>query len=151
MTKAEQKKVETEARYDFIKKTYAAVLECIPERTRGIRTIVQIRLDHKSSNRYIHFHKYGGDLNVLIYGDGNVAIEVKEIFHSDFKVQVYKYPEDNDRQPEFWKELKELLSGLIEIFVEHSFVDWHTYMDYVSVKQDLKAAYEQVKEDFCRE
>ncbi|MCD7819956.1 MAG: hypothetical protein LUH07_13065 [Lachnospiraceae bacterium] len=151
MTKAEQKKAETEARYDFIKKTYATVLECIPETTRGVRTTVQIRLDHKSSNRYIHFHKYGGDLNVLIYGDGNVAIEVKEIFHSDFKAQVFGYPEDNDRQQVFWQELKELLSDLIEIFVEHSFVDWHTYMDYVSVKQDLKAAYELVKADFCRE
>lgn len=33
----------------------------------------------------------------------------------------------------------------------NSFVDFHTYMDYVSETQDLETAYEQVKADFCRE
>lgn len=148
MTKAELKKLETEKKYDFIIRVYETVLNCIPAETRGYRKKVQVNIMHQNYSRYIRFHAYGADLKFQIYGDGNVAIELKEAFHSDHVEQIFEYSEDTNGQEAFLAELTELASGLIRVFIDRDVPDFHTYMDYVSAENSILAAYRNMKAEW---
>lgn len=148
MTKAELKKLETEKKYDFITRVYETVLSCIPAETKGYRKKVQVNIMHQNYSRYIRFHAYGADLKFRIYGDGNVAIELKEAFHSDHVEQIFEYTEDVDVQEAFLAELTELASGLIRVFIDRDTTDFHTYMDYVSVENSALTAYRDMKAEW---
>lgn len=148
MTKAELKKLETEKKYDFITRVYETVLNCIPAETRGYRKKVQVNIMHQNYSRYIRFHAYGADLKFQIYGDGNVAIELKEAFHSDHVEQIFEYSEDANVQEAFLAELSKLASGLIRVFIDRDVPDFHTYMDYVSAENSILAAYRNMKAEW---
>lgn len=144
MTKAELKKLETEKKYDFITRVYETVLNCIPAETRGYRKKVQVNIMHQNYSRYVRFHAYGADLKFQIYGDGNIAIELKEAFHSDHVEQIFEYDTDTDAQETFLAEFAELATGLIRAFIDRNSTDFHTYMDYVSAENGVLAAYQKM-------
>lgn len=144
MTKAELKKLETEKKYDFISRVYEIVLMCIPAETRGYRKKVQVNIMHQNYSRYIRFHAYGADLKFQIYGDGNIAIELKEAFHSDHVEQIFEYGADLEVQETFLAGFAELAAGLIRVFIDRNSVDFHTYMDYVSAENNVLTAYQKM-------
>ena len=148
MTKAEIKKMETEKKYDFINRVYETVLRCIPMETRGYRKKIQVYVTHMNFNRYIRFHAYGQDLAFQIYGDGNVAIEMKEAFHSDHTEQIFEYDADIVIQDAFVDELAKMAPCLIRVFIDRGVEDFHTYMDYVSGEKKAFAAYKLMEADF---
>lgn len=145
MTKAEAKKMETEKKYDFITRTYETVLQCIPAETRAYRKKVQVRINHQNYSRYVRFHAYGKDLAFQIYGDGNVAIELKEAFHSDHVEQIFEYNADTEVQETFLAELARLAPALIRVFIDADAQDFHTFMDYVSAENSISMAYQKMK------
>lgn len=142
MTKAEQKKIETAKKRDFIEKTYAVILSSIPEQTKEIRKSVQIRIIHKNANRYIRFHNYSRDINFLLYGDGNVVIELSAFCHDKYTEQLFEYLPEAETQEMLWKKLKEILSWLIKVFLDSDVMDFHAYMDYVSYSKNMVVAYQ---------
>ena len=148
MTKAEIKKMETEKKYDFITRVYDTVLRSIPVETRGYRKKIEVRIVHQNFNRYVRFHAYGKNLAFQIYGDGNVAIEMKEALHGDHLEQLFEYDADIEKQDAFIAELAEMAPCVIRVFIDKEAEDFHTYMDYVSDEQTAFAAYKQMKEDF---
>ena len=154
MTKAEIKKMETEKKYDFINRVYDTILRCIPVETRGYRKKIEVRIAHQNFNRYVRFHAYGQDLAFQIYGDGNIAVEMREALHSDHVEQIFGYDADIVVQDAFIEELAEMAPCLIRVFIDKEVEDFHTYMDYVSDEKNAFAAYKQMKEDFggyCKE
>ena len=86
MTRAEIKKMETERKYDFISNVYNTILKSIPLETRGHRKKFEVRIVHQNYNRYVRFHSYGQDMAFQIFGDGNLAIEMKEACHSNLSL-----------------------------------------------------------------
>ena len=96
MTKAELKKLETEQKHEFIARVYATVLPCIPEQTIMLRKHLQIRLTHQGYNRYVRFHSYGMDMNIQIFGDGNVGIELNEALHNEHTEQLFEYASEKE-------------------------------------------------------
>lgn len=90
MTKAEIKKMETENKHVFISRVYDIILSCIPAETRGYRQKIEVRIAHQNYNRYVRFHAYGKDLAFQFFGDGNIAIELREALHSDHTEQILK-------------------------------------------------------------
>ena len=140
MTKAEIKKMETEKKYDFINRVYDTVLRCIPVETRGYRKKIEVRIVHQNFNRYVRFHAYGRNLAFQIYGDGNIAIEMKEALHSDHVEQIFEYDADTEKQDAFIEGLSELAPSLIRVFIDKEAEDFHTYMDYVSGEKNAFAA-----------
>lgn len=148
MTKAEIKKMETAKKHDFIMRVYEAVLVSIPALTRDSRTKVQIRMTHANYNRYVRFHIYGQDMAILIYGDGNVAIELKEVFHSAHTEQLFEYDTEIEKQETFIEKFKELLSCLIKVFMGMDILDFHSYMDYVSVEKNASVAYQKMQMEY---
>jgi len=148
MTKAEIKKMETENKYDFINRVYNTILGCIPMETRGYRKKIEVRIVHQNFNRYVRFHAYGQDLAFQIFGDGNIAIEMKEAFHSDHKEQIFEYNGDIVVQDAFIDELAKVAPCLIRVFIDRGVEDFHTYMDYVSAEKNAFAAYKLMEADF---
>lgn len=148
MTKTELKKLETQKKHEFIAHAYAAVLSCIPEQTIMLRKQLLIRMTHKSYSRYIRFHRYGMDMNIQIFGDGNVCIELTEALHSDHREQLFEYVPDEDKQEAFLAELKELVSGLIPVFADQAVADFHTYMDYVGCEKSVIEAYRLMMDEW---
>lgn len=150
MTKAEIKKMETEKKYDFITRVYDTILRCIPTETRGYRKKIEVRIVHQNYNRYVRFHAYGKDLAFQIFGDGNVAIEMKEACHSDHAEQIFGYNADIEKQDVFIAELAENAPCLIRVFIGCDVHDFHSYMDYVSDDMTAFAAYKQMIDDYYR-
>ena len=148
MTKAEQKKIETQKRLDFLTKTYAVALSCVAEQTADIRSKVEFRVTQYNYNRYIRFHVYGKDMAILVYKDGKVALELKEAFHSDYVEQLFDYEEEAENQETFFSKLKEMLSWLIRVFLNMDVLDFHSYMDYISWKQNAELAYQTMREEY---
>ena len=64
MTKAEQKKMEKAARSMFITQAFGCVLDAICDSSQNARGNPQIRVNMKSGNRYIFFHRYLQDFNI---------------------------------------------------------------------------------------
>ncbi len=83
-----------------------------------------------------------------IFGDGNIAIEMKEVCHSNHVEQLFEYNIDITKQDAFIKELSEMARCLIRVFIDSDFENFHTYMDYVSDEQKAFEAYKQMKEEF---
>ena len=148
MTKAEIKKMETEKKYDFITRVYDTVLRCIPTETRGYRKKIEVRIVHQNFNRYVRFHAYGKDLAFQIYGDGNIAIEMKEALHGDHTEQIFEYDADIEKQDTFIAELAEMAPCVIRVFIDKDVHDFHTYMDYVSDEPSAFAAYKRMEDEY---
>ena len=148
MTKAEQKKIETQKRLDFLAKTYAAALSCVAENTADIRSKVEFRVTQYNYNRYIRFHAYGKDLAILIYKDGKVVLELKEISHNDYVEQLFDYAEEAANQEVFLEKLKEKFSWLIRIFIGKEVLNFHNYMDYISWHKNAELAYQKMRADY---
>ena len=148
MTKAEIKKMETEKKYDFITRVYDTVLRSIPVETRGYRKKTEVRIAHRNFNRYVRFHAYGQDLAFQIYGDGNIAIEMKEAFHSDHTEQIFAYAADIGKQDAFIAELEEMAPCLMRVFIDKDVRDFHAYMGYVSDGYAAFTAYKQMLDEY---
>ena len=144
MTKAEIKKMEIEKKYDFITRVYDTVLSCIPVETRGYRKKIEVRIVHQNYSRYVRFHVYGKDLAFQIFGDGNIAIEMKEACHADHAEQIFEYDVDVEKQDAFIAELEEMAPRLIRVFIGQDVMDFHSYMDYVSDEMKAIDAYNQM-------
>lgn len=148
MTKAESKKMETENKYDFITRVYDTILDCIPVETRGYRKKIEVRIVHQNYNRYVRFHAYGKDMAFQIFGDGNIAIELREALHSDHTEQIFDYNTDIEKQDAFIAELAEMAPCLIRVFIDNDAMDFHSYMDYVSDGLTAFAAYKQMMDEY---
>jgi hypothetical protein len=148
LTKAEQKKLDTQARMDFLTNAYAAVLSCIAANSADIRSKIEFRVTQVNFNRYVRFHVYGKDMAILIYRDGKVALELKEFAHADYAEQLFDYAEETENQTAFLEELKEMLSWLIRVFFNRDVLDFHAYMDYISCHQDAETAYRMMHDDY---
>ena len=148
MTKAEIKKMETEKKYDFINRVYETILRSIPAETRGYRKKIQVYITHQNFNRYVRFHAYGQDLAFQIYGDGNIAIEMKEALHSDHVEQIFSYDADIVVQDSFIEELTEMAPCMIRVFIDRDAQDFHSYMDYISEGMAAFAAYKQMMVEY---
>lgn len=148
MTKAEIKRMETEKKYDFISRVYDTILRCIPVETRGYRKKIEVRIVHQDFNRYVRFHAYGRNLAFQIYGDGNIAIEMKEAFHSDHVEQLFEYDADAEKQDAFIADLAEMAPCVIRVFIDREAQDFHSYMDYVSEGMTVFAAYKKMMDEY---
>ena len=90
------------------------------------------------------------DMNIQIFGDGNVSIELNEALHNEHKEQLFEYVTEEEPQEAFLTELKLLLTNLILVFTDQAVFDFHSYMDYVDSSNTAAEAYQQVMADYHR-
>lgn len=133
MTKAEQKKAETAMRKNFKRSAFRIVVDSISEAYVEIDTAPEIKITTKNSNRYIKFHSYGRDFNVLIFRDGNVDIEFKETCHYDRKYRLFEYTQDIESQNAF---LETFRMDMKMVITETTRADWHIVMDFLPLEAE---------------
>lgn len=144
-TKAQIKKEETEQRHAFIANAFNLALRKIYEGTKDNRRKLRVSINYTNYNRYIKFSAYSKSLEFMIYGDGNVAIQLNEFCHSKHTEQIFEYVQDNEKQNEFLHSFEELAEKLIREFIgENSPFDWHSYMDFVSSEGNAAGAFEEM-------
>lgn len=143
-----KKKTTPKMRNEFIARTYAIVLKCIGEQTDAVPSKVEIRLTLTNNNRYVRLHKYGEDMELLIYRDGKVALELSEVCHDKHKEQIFDYATDADRADIFFAELEDMLPCVMKVYLEKDVLDFHSFMDYV--RDDVPAfdSYKQMMHEY---
>lgn len=147
ISKSKQKKLDTENRRSFTQRVFQMTLQAIPPAVESIRK-VKIGISGQNYNRYVRFSAYGQSCSILIYKDGNVAVQLKEAFHKDYNAQVFAFTLDENAQRSFETHFREVLGWLIPVVLEAAPYDFHTFMDYVSHTQDYEKAHELVDKDF---
>ena len=146
--KNEKKKTTPKMRNEFIARTYAIVLECIGEQTNAVPSKVEIRLTLTNNNRYVRLHKYGEDMELLIYRDGKVALELSEACHDKHKEQLFDYATDADRADIFFAELEDMLPCVMKVYLEKDVLDFHSFMDYVRGDAPAFDSYKQMMHEY---
>lgn len=147
ISKSKQKKLDAENKRSFTRRVFQAALQAIPPAVETVRKI-NISISGQNYNRYIRFSAYGKSCSILIYKDGNIAVQLKETFHGDYEAQVFAFSPDEAAQRSFEAHFKEVLGWLFPVFMGDVPYDFHTFMDYVSGVQDFEKAYELVEKDF---
>jgi hypothetical protein len=127
MTKAEQKKLATKARNDFIDAAAALVLESIGKHLTDRTEKCSIRVNLNGKNRYFNFGRYGENMRIAIYRSGDIDIRFNEAFHDNVDIRVVHY-EDVPADPvAALTQLKEDLDLVIDSYLNYY---WHAFMDY---------------------
>jgi hypothetical protein len=150
ISKAEQKKLETQNKRAFTQSVFSMTVQAIPPAVEFYRRKIQVSISGQNYNRYIRFSAYGKSCNILIYQDGNVAVELYEACHGKITEQMFQFTVDEAAQQEFERHFTEVLGWLIPVFLGNVPYDFHTFMDYVSGFKDIEKAYEWVERDFRR-
>lgn len=132
MTKAEQKKMEKAAKEALVKRAFSYVLDAIFEASGGLSGSPQIKVAMKHGSRYIRFHRYGADFNVLIFGSGDVDIEFAEFCHDTRKYRLFAYDENPDAQEAFLEQFRKDILMVITEFI--GCADWHTVLDFLPLE-----------------
>lgn len=143
-----KKKTTLKMRNEFIARTYAIVLKCIGEQTDAVPSKVEIRLTLTNNNRYVRLHKYGEDVELLIYRDGKVALELSEVCHDKHKEQLFDYATDADRADIFFAELEDMLPCVMKVYLEKDVLDFHSFMDYVRDDAPVFDSYKQMMHEY---
>ena len=143
-----KKKTTPKMRNEFIARTYAIVLKCIGEQTDAVPSKVEIRLTLTNNNRYVRLHKYGEDMELLIYRDGKVALELSEVCHDKHKEQIFDYATDADRADIFFAELEDMLPCVMKVYLEKDVLDFHSFMDYVRDDAPAFDSYKQMMHEY---
>lgn len=149
LTKTAQKKLEIKKRQAFTRQVFDLVLKMLSSTTQKTRKTFNIKITLQNSNRYFHFPAYGRSIKILIYKDGNIVLELKEICHDDFRVPLFIFAPDESAQADFLEHFKKILSWLFPLIIDEGpgGLDFHSYMDYVSMG-DIEKAYEAAVRDF---
>ena len=128
MTKAEQKKLEKQAKNDFIDEATTVVLGSIGKHFTDRTEKCAVRMNVNGRNRYFNFERYGEHLRIAIYRSGDIDIRFHEACHSEVEIRAVHYenvPEDPDTA---MKQLTADINMIVDCFMNYY---WHGFMDYL--------------------
>lgn len=148
ISKAEQRKLDSANKKEFIGKVFQTALNALGERTVGVTGGTKVQIVFTNHNRYIHLNAYGRATSILIYRDGNVDLKLTEAFHSPHEERIFEFTLDKTEQENFLKHFSEMLNWLIPVSFENCAYDFHTFMDYVSGSTSVDAAYETISKEW---
>lgn len=112
---------------EFIESVTGIVLKTIEGKINKSGAIT-IKITVKYNNIYFNLHRYGEDLNILIFKDGNVDACFKEACHSDKTIRVISYTDAINNKEASIEQFSTDIEMIISSFF---FSDWHIFMDYL--------------------
>ena len=128
MTKAEQKKLEKQAKNDFIDTATNVVLSSIGKHLTDRTKKCAVRMNANGRNRYFNFERYGEHLRIAIYRSGDIDLRFHEACHSEVEIRAVHYenvPGDPDAAME---QLTVDIDMVVDCFMNYY---WHGFMDYL--------------------
>lgn len=148
ITKKEQKAMESRNKREFIQKVFMLTLEAVGEATTGNGSKLKIQITEQYQNRYVKLQMYGKSMNIQIFRDGNVVLELKEALHGDFSQTMFSFDLDDSAQKEFFERYTRELQCVINEYLDRGPLDFHSYMDYVWDVGDYWQAYLELHGDY---
>ena len=128
MTKAEQKKLETKARHEFIDAAAGVILTSIGKHLSDRTEKCSIRMNMNGKNRYFNFERFGQHLRIAVYTTGDIDFRFTESCHSTVDIRVVHYENVPENPKAALKQLKTDADLVIDSFLNYY---WHGFMDYV--------------------
>lgn len=109
---------------------------------------IDTSLTSKNNGFYFKFHRYGEDLQILIYPDGNLGIKVREFTHDDQMSNYYTFCEEDDHEtflPTIRKDLTLLIQDFYNGLNYHALADHHIDFTLLRGLPDWMDTYQQVR------
>ena len=148
ISKTEQKKLDTANKIEFIGKEFQTTLTALAAGTMKVRGGTKVQIVFTNYNRYVHFNAYGRSTSILIYGDGNVDIRLKEFCHNPHEERLFEFSLDKTVQESFLTRFCEILSWLVPVSFGESPYDFHTFMDYASGQSSIETIYQNISKEW---
>lgn len=148
ITKAEQKKLDSANKNEFINRAFQIAMNAIVEETIDVRNSTKMDVSFKNKNRYIRFKAYGRSAAILIYLNGNVELKLEEFCHSPYSEQLFCFSLDKNEQEMFLEKFCTMLDWLLPEIFEQGLDTFHTFMDYVSDETSVVIARKNMEMDW---
>ena len=145
--KAELAKQKNKRQREFYVKIQQVILNIATEILVENRENLDLKVKYKGGNRYISFHMYSKDVEIILYTKGQIVLRLSEFCHSTYEKQLFEFTDDEEAQEQLMAELRENLEWLINEFTG----DFHSYMDYVSHYGDYEMAHMEMMKNYPEE
>ena len=132
---------------EFYVRIQQEILDIATETLVENRENLDLKVKYKGGNRYISFHMYSKDVEIILYTKGQIVLKLSEFCHSTYEKQLFEFTDNEEAQEQLMAELRENLGWLINEFTG----DFHSYMDYVSHYGDYKKAYMEMMKNYPEE
>lgn len=132
---------------EFYVRIQQEILDIATETLVENRENLDLKVKYKGGNRYISFHMYSKDVEIILYTKGQIVLKLSEFCHSTYEKQLFEFTDDEEDQEQLMAELRGNLEWLINEFIG----DFHSYMDYVSHYGDYKKAYMEMMKNYPEE
>lgn len=132
---------------EFYVKIQQLVLDITTETLAENRENLDLKVKYKGGNRYISFHMYSKDVEIILYTKGQIVLRLSEFCHSTYEKQLFEFTDNEEAQEQLMAELRENLGWLINEFTG----DFHSYMDYVSHYGDYEMAHMEMMKNYPEE
>lgn len=109
---------------------------------------IETSMTSKNNGFYFKFHRYGEDLQILIYPDGSLGIKVREYTHDDQLSTYYVYCEEDAHEallPTIQKDLMLLIQDFYNGMNYHTLADCHIDFTLLRCVPDWRDTYQQVR------
>lgn len=147
ITKAEQKKLDTANKRAFTQKAFEKAMRILSQVTAKVDSSMQANVAYKGWNRYIKLSVYGNSCNIMIFTNGNVAVDLYEMTNGKYRELLFEFTVDKQSQDEFLKRFESILKMLIPVFAGLRNYSFHVYMYYIIHDCNLEKAYEYAEID----
>lgn len=112
---------------------------------------VETSIISKNNGFYFKFHRYGEDLQILVYPEGNLGIKVREYHHPDQLSSYYVFLEEDDHK-KLLESIRQDLDLLIQDFYGgisyNRLADFHINFTLLRTLPDWMDTYRQARS--CR-
>lgn len=129
---------------EFYVKIQQEILDIATETLVENRENLDLKVKYKGGNRYISFHMYSKDVEIILYTKGQIVLKLSEFCHSTYEKQLFEFTDDEEAQEQLMAELRGNLEWLINEFTG----DFHSYMDYVSHYGDYVMAHMKMMKNY---
>lgn len=109
---------------------------------------VETSMISKNNGFYFKFHRYGEDLQILVYPEGNLGIKVREYRHEDQLSSYYIFLEGDDHE-KLLETIRQDLSLLIQDFYSglsyDRLADYHINFTLLRALPDWMETYQRAR------
>lgn len=142
ITKAEQKKIDTANKRAFTQKAFEKAMRLLPQVTSKVQSSLKVNIAYSGWNRYIKLSVFGSSCNIMIFTNGNIAVDLYEMSNGKYREQLFEFTVDTEKQDECLKRFEAILKWLIPVFAGLKEYSFHEYMYFIPKGCDLEKAYE---------
>lgn len=123
------------------------ILDAIKEHC-NVNRHIDTSLTSKNNGFYFKFHRYGEELQILIFPGGNLGIKIREFTHDDQLSNYYTFCEEDNHEmllPKIRNDLTLLIQDFYNGLNYHTLTDLHINFTLLRSTPDWMDIYQQIR------